>query len=39
VTLKDNKLDFEITEAALPALPRPDGEDEGGTDREQEVEV
>jgi ATP-dependent Clp protease ATP-binding subunit ClpA len=39
VTLKDNKLDFEITEAALPALPKPEGEDDGGADREQEVEV
>jgi ATP-dependent Clp protease ATP-binding subunit ClpA len=39
VTLKDNKLDFEITEAALPALPKPEGDEDGGTDREQEVEV
>jgi ATP-dependent Clp protease ATP-binding subunit ClpA len=39
VTLKDNKLDFEITEAAVPALPKPEGDDDGGTDREQEVEV
>src|ERR1700744_258190 len=39
VTLKDNKLDFEITEASLPALPKPEGDDEGGADREQEVEV
>ncbi len=39
VTLKDNKLDFEITEAALPALPKPEGDDDGGADREQEVEV
>ncbi len=39
VTLKDNKLDFEFTEASLPALPKPEGDDEGGTDREQEVEV
>ncbi len=28
VTLKDNKLDFEMIEAALPALPKPD--DDGG---------
>jgi ATP-dependent Clp protease ATP-binding subunit ClpA len=28
VTLKDGKLDFEITEAALPALPKPD--EDGG---------
>src|SRR5580704_15417197 len=39
VTLKDNKLDFEITEASLPALPKPEGDDDGGADREQEVEV
>ena len=39
VTMKDNKLDFEITEAALPALPKPEGDDDGGADREQEVEV
>jgi ATP-dependent Clp protease ATP-binding subunit ClpA len=39
VTLKDNKLDFEFTEASVPALPKPEGDDEGGTDREQEVEV
>jgi ATP-dependent Clp protease ATP-binding subunit ClpA len=40
VTLKDNKLDFEITEASLPALPKPEGgDDDGSADREQEVEV
>jgi ATP-dependent Clp protease ATP-binding subunit ClpA len=39
VTLKDNKLDFEITEAALPALPKPEGDDDGGAGREEEVEV
>ncbi len=39
VTLKDNKLDFEITEASLPALPKPEGDDEGGAGREEEVEV
>ena len=39
VTLKDNKLDFEITEAPLPALPKPEGDDEGGAGREEEVEV
>jgi ATP-dependent Clp protease ATP-binding subunit ClpA len=39
VTLKDNKLDIEITEASLPALPKPEGDDDGGADREQEVEV
>ncbi len=38
VTLKDGKLDFEIVEAALPALPKPDeGDGDGGADREQEV--
>ncbi len=39
VTLKDNKLEFEITEASLPALPKPEGDDEGGAGREEEVEV
>ncbi len=39
VTLKDNKLEFEITEAALPALPKPEGDDDGGAGREEEVEV
>jgi ATP-dependent Clp protease ATP-binding subunit ClpA len=37
VTLKDGKLDFEIVEAALPALPKPDEDGDGGTDREQVV--
>jgi ATP-dependent Clp protease ATP-binding subunit ClpA len=38
VTLKDNKLDFEFVEAALPALPRPEGDgDEGGSEREPEI--
>jgi len=37
VTLKDGKLDFEIVEAALPALPKPDEDGDGGADREQEV--
>lgn len=36
VTLKDGKLDFELIEAALPALPKPDDE-EGGSDKEQEI--
>ena len=36
VTLKDGKLDFDIVEAAAPALPKPDDE-EGGSDREQEI--
>jgi ATP-dependent Clp protease ATP-binding subunit ClpA len=39
VTLKDKKLDFEFTEASLPALPKPESDDDGGADREQEVEV
>jgi ATP-dependent Clp protease ATP-binding subunit ClpA len=39
VTLKDNKLDFEYTEAALPALPKPESDDEGGSGKEEEVEV
>ncbi len=37
VTLKDGKLDFEIIEAALPALPKPDGDGDGGADVEQET--
>ncbi len=38
VTLKDGKMDFEIVEAAPPALPKPDEGDGGdGTDREREV--
>ncbi len=36
VTLKDNKLDFEIVEASVPALPKSDDE-EGGSDKEQEI--
>ena len=39
VTLKDNKLEFEITEATAPVQPRPEGDDEGGSGREEEVEV
>jgi ATP-dependent Clp protease ATP-binding subunit ClpA len=35
VTMKDGKLDFEIVEAALPALPKPDEDGDGGTDREE----
>ena len=34
VTLKDGKLEFETLEAAPPALPKPEGEDEGGSDHE-----
>ncbi len=34
VTLKDGALDFEYTEAAAPAMPKPD--DEGGSERESE---
>ena len=36
VTMKDGKLSFEYTEAALPALPKPDEDGEGTGDREQE---
>jgi len=36
VTMKDGKLDFEVVEAALPALPKPDEDGDGGSDREQE---
>ena len=36
VTLKDGKLEFECTEAAPPALPKPDEDGEGTGDREQE---
>jgi len=39
VTLKDGKLEFEITEAAMPALPKPEGDEEGGAGKEEEVEV
>jgi ATP-dependent Clp protease ATP-binding subunit ClpA len=39
VTLKDNKMEFEITEATAPVQPKPEGDDEGGTGREEEVEV
>jgi ATP-dependent Clp protease ATP-binding subunit ClpA len=37
VTLKDEKLAFEIVEATLPALPKPEGEDEGGAGKEPEA--
>ena len=38
VTLKDRKLEFEFIEAALPALPRPEGDgDEGGSEKEPET--
>ena len=36
VTLKDNKLEFEFIEAAVPALPGPEG-DEGDGERESET--
>ena len=39
VTMKDNKLDFVFTEAALSAQPKPEGDDEGGLGKEEEVEV
>ena len=35
VTLKDGQLDFEIVEAQLPALPKPDEDGDGGVDREE----
>src|SRR5579863_6206496 len=35
VTMKDGKLDFEIIEAQLPALPKPDEDGDGGFDREE----
>ncbi len=35
VTLSDGKLDFEIIEAQLPALPKPDEDGDGGVDREE----
>ena len=37
VTMKDGKLDFEVVEAALPALPKPDEDGDGGSDKEQEI--
>ncbi len=39
VTLKDGKLDFEMVEAALPALPKPDEDGGDGSDREQQETV
>jgi ATP-dependent Clp protease ATP-binding subunit ClpA len=35
VTLKEGKLEFEIIEAALPALPKPDEDGDGSADREE----
>jgi ATP-dependent Clp protease ATP-binding subunit ClpA len=37
VTMKDDKLAFEIVEASPPALPKPEGETEDGTDKEPEA--
>ncbi len=38
VTMKDGKLDFECVEAALPALPKPEGDgDEGASEKEPEA--
>ena len=37
VTLKDGALDFEFLQASLPALPKPEGEDDGSADQEQEA--
>src|ERR1700723_298198 len=34
-TMKEGKLDFEMIEAALPALPKPDEDGDGGVDREE----
>jgi len=39
VTLKDGKLDFEIVEASLPALPRPEGDSDEGGSEEREPEI
>jgi ATP-dependent Clp protease ATP-binding subunit ClpA len=39
VTLKDGKLEFETLEAAPAALPKPEGEDEGGADHEERETV
>jgi ATP-dependent Clp protease ATP-binding subunit ClpA len=39
VTLKDGKLAFEFTEAALPALPKPESEGDDGTGEKQPEEV
>jgi ATP-dependent Clp protease ATP-binding subunit ClpA len=34
VTLKDGKLAFDVTEATLPALPKPEAEgDDGGAEK------
>jgi ATP-dependent Clp protease ATP-binding subunit ClpA len=38
-TLKDGKLDFEIVEAPLQALPKPDEDGDGSSDRGEEVEA
>ncbi|MSP00607.1 MAG: ATP-dependent Clp protease ATP-binding subunit ClpA [Acetobacteraceae bacterium] len=37
VTMKDDKLAFDIIEASVPALPKPDSESEDGTDKEPEA--
>ncbi len=37
VTMKDDKLAFEIVAASAPALPKPEGETEDGTDKEPEA--
>jgi ATP-dependent Clp protease ATP-binding subunit ClpA len=39
VTMKEGKLDFEIIEASVPALPKPDEDGGDAPDKEQEVEV
>src|SRR5271156_364817 len=37
VTMKDDKLALEVIEASVPALPKPEGETEDGTDKEPEA--
>jgi ATP-dependent Clp protease ATP-binding subunit ClpA len=38
VSMKDNKLEFEYVEAAVPALAKPEGDgDEGGSEKEPET--
>jgi ATP-dependent Clp protease ATP-binding subunit ClpA len=40
VTLKDGELAFDVTEASLPALPKPDSEGaDGGAEKQPEEEV
>src|ERR1700722_9184571 len=39
VTLKDGKLAFDVTEATLPALPRPEADGDDGTEERRPEEV